>query len=263
MNAIIVDGYTMKDMGQTSPIRAWLKYKDISITLDTSGIYAIKLCDEVVYVGQSGNLFARLLEHCTALFSDKPSGELKYTLLREHYKDLSWTVLSYESTETLIETENYYIDRYKPIFNIQTPKGEQYFWGTSNDIEDFCYGLLTIDDLKSLVKENKKTKKEVNFLTIVEYLDNTVEMPQKLRDGLEAHILHSNAVNDIIKALTFKEQESERMGIPCRLVIELKDDRLIATSYDINGKFTGRRVMRKRRIWDWQLRKMHKTYQND
>lgn len=255
MNIITINGSTMKDMGQTSPIRAWLKYKNISLALDTPGIYAIKLCDEIVYVGQSCSLFARLLEHCAALFSDKPSSELKYVLLREHYKDLSWTVLSYEPTETLTEIENYYIDKYKPIFNIQTPKGEQHFWGTANDIEDFCCGLLTISDLKSMVKEKKKTKKEVNLLTISEYLDDTVEIPQKLRDGLEAHTLHGNAVNDIIKAIVFKERESQRIGNPCRLVIELTDNRLVATLYDMNNKHIGRREMRKRSIWDWKSRK--------
>ena len=47
---ISIDGITMKKMGENSPVRVWLKYKELADKLDTSGIYAIKLCEEIVYV---------------------------------------------------------------------------------------------------------------------------------------------------------------------------------------------------------------------
>lgn len=252
---IAVDGITMKDMGEMSPVRAWLKYKDISTELDRSGIYAIKLCDEVVYVGQSCSLFARLLEHCVALFSDKPSSELKYKLLRNFHKDMSWTVLMYEDLEMLTDGEDYYINKYKPIFNIQTPYGEQHFWGTQEDLDDFCCGLLTMDDLKSMIKTKKKTNKEVNLINIEDALDDTIKLPQLLADGLKAHTLHGNAIREILKAIEFKNSEEKRIGKPCTMIIEIKDNKLVATSYLEDGKAMGQYVSRKRRIWNWKSRK--------
>lgn len=252
----IIDGITMMDMGKTSPVRSWLKYKDVAMILDRSGIYAIKLCNEIVYVGQSCNLFARLLEHCTALFSDKPSTELKYKLMRNFYKDMSWEVLEYQDCDMLIEAENYYIDKYNPIFNIQTPHGEQYFWGTQEDIEDFCCGLLTMDDLHSMVKEKKKTAKETKLVKIESILDNTIQMPKHLEDGLKNHTLHGNAINEILKAIEFKKNEEKRKGEPCSMIIEIKDNKLVATSYLKNGVETGRYIGRKRRIWEWKSKKI-------
>lgn len=257
---IIIDGTIMKDMGGMSPVRAWIKYKDISTELDRSGIYAIKLCDEVVYVGQSCSLFSRLLEHCVALFSDKPSSELKYKLLRDFYKDMSWTVLMYEDLEMLTDGEDYYINKYRPIFNIETPYGEQHFWGTQEDIDDFCCGLLTMDDLKSIIKQKKKTHKEENFIKIEDVLDDTIQLPKQLADGLTSHTLHGNVVREILKAIEFKNNEIKRLGKPCTVVIEIKDNKLVATSYLEDGKVMGQYVSRKRRIWNWKSRK---TQQND
>lgn len=253
---ITIDGITMKDMGEMSPVRAWFKYQDISTKLDKSGIYAIKLCDEVVYIGQSCSLFSRLLEHCVALFSDKPSSELKYKLLRNFYKDMSWSVLMYEDVAMLTDGEDYYINKYKPIFNIQTPYGEQHFWGTQEDLEDFCYGLLTMDDLRSMIKTKKKTNKEVNLINIEDALDDTIKLPQQLADGIKTHSLHGNAVSEILKAIEFKNSEEKRMRQPCTVVIEIKDNRLIATSYLEDGKVMGQYMSRKRRIWNWKSRKI-------
>ena len=247
---INIDGVTMRDMGKMSPVRAWLKYKDISTELDKSGVYAIKLCDEVVYVGQSCNLFSRLLEHCGALFSDKPSSELKYKLLRNFYKDISWTVLMYEDLEMLTDGEDYYINKYKPIFNIQTPYGEQHFWGTQEDIENFCCNLLTMDDLRSMVKSEKKTKKKIKLANIEDVLDDTIKLPQFLVDGLNTHTLHGNAVNEILKVVEFKNSEMKRTKQPCTIIVEIKDNTLIATSYLENGKPIGKYIGRKRRIWN-------------
>lgn len=244
-----VDGLTMKDMGEMSPVRAWLKYKDMAIKLDRSGVYVIKLCNEPVYVGQSCNLFSRLLEHCVALFADKPSTELKYKLMRNFYKNMSWEVVTYQDVDMLIETENYYIDKYNPIFNIQTPHGEQYFWGTEEDIEDFCCGLLTIDDLRSMIKQNKKTDKEAKFVELENSLDDTIKMSKYLEDGLKNHTLHRNAIIAILKAVEFKHNEEKRRGEQCSVFIEVKDNKLIATSYLKNGTITGKYIDRKRRIW--------------
>lgn len=257
---ITIDGNTMRVMGEMSPVRVWLKYKDISTELDRPGIYAIKLCDEVVYVGQSCNLFSRLLEHCGALFSDKPSSELKYKLLRNFSKDMSWTVLMYEDLEMLTDGENYYISKYKPIFNIQTPYGEQHFWGTQEDIENFCCNLLTMNDLRSMVKSEKKTKKKIKLVNIEDALDDTIKLPQFLADGLKAHTLHSNAVNEILKAVEFKNSEIKRIGKPCIVTVGIEDDKLVATSRLEDGRVMGKYVGRKRRIWNW---KSKKTNQDD
>lgn len=127
---ISIDGITMKKMGENSPVRVWLKYKELADKLDT---------------------------YCNNLFQRKAANEIsqKYDMLRDFYKDLSWCVLAYED---LNDAEDYYIEKYNPIFNIKTPSGNKYFWGEK---EDFCCGLITMDDLKAKVKDYQKTNKEL------------------------------------------------------------------------------------------------------
>lgn len=262
MNEITIDGVTMKAMGQMSPVRAWLKYSDISTQLDTSGVYAIQLCNEVVYVGQSCNLFARLLEHCCAMFSNTPSSDPKYELLRKHYKDLSWTVLTDADTLILLETESYYISKYSPIFNIETPKGRKYFHFKDSDIDDFCCGLLTMDDLRKMVDDVKPTKKDKQIVIIEDLLDESILLPDILLEGIKTHNLHSNAVNEIMQVIMFKQAEEKRIKQPCRVIVEINDNRLIATSYDAKNKVIGKYIGRQRRIWDLES-KMKEKMNND
>lgn len=249
---ISIDGITMKKMGENSPVRVWLKYKELADKLDTSGIYAIKLCEEIVYVGQSNSLFTRLLEHCNNLFQGKAANEIsqKYDMLRDFYKDLSWCVLAYEDLEDLNDAEDYYIEKYNPIFNIKTPSGNKYFWGEKEDIEDFCCGLITMDDLKAKVKDYKKTNKELKILQIEDALNDTVIIPEYISEKIKNHTLHGNAVNDILKALEFQSSECRRVNHQCILKIYIENNQLHAISCDTNGNITGKYIGRKRRIWD-------------
>ena len=169
---------------------------------------------------------------------------------------MSWTVLAYEDLELLTDVEDYYINKYKPIFNIHTPYGEQHFWGTQEDIENFCCNLLTMEDLKSMVKSEKKTKKKMKLTNIEDVLaDDIIKLPSILTDGLKAHTLHGNAVNEVLKVIEFQNSETKRTRKPCTVVVEIKDDRLVATSYLEDGKAIGQYVGRKRRIWNWKSKK--------
>jgi hypothetical protein len=106
-----------------------------------------------------------------------------------------------------------------------------------------------------MIKTKKKTNKEVNLINIESVLDDTIKLPQLLVDGLKSHSLHGNAINEILKAIEFKESETQRIDKPCSITIEIKNNKLIATSYLENGKITGQYISRKRRIWNWESRK--------
>lgn len=121
-----------------------------------TGIYGFFLCNECVYVGQSKNVFARLNNHLDCFAMSDILGNQKtykkYKLLKPYIKELEWKVLEVINDEfDLNQAENKWINYYNPIFNLETPNGRKHFYGTQTDIDDFVYGLLSMDDLKMMV----------------------------------------------------------------------------------------------------------------
>jgi group I intron endonuclease len=115
-----------------------------------SGIYVFKLCGEVVYVGQSRELYSRFASHAEEFGKVHPK-ELKYRLLKPYIEQVAWEVVEYCDREALNERENYWIEFYNPLFNVKTPSGKQHFDGSEKELRAFVKGQLTIDDLKKLI----------------------------------------------------------------------------------------------------------------
>ena len=124
-----------------------------NIAPNKSGIYGFFLCGECVYVGQAKNLNRRLRRHLNRFINIENlkhnSTNNKYRILKPHIEYLSWSIIEYvEDISQLTKIENKWIDYYNPIFNIRTHHGRQIFCGTSDDIEDFIFGLTTMDILR-------------------------------------------------------------------------------------------------------------------
>lgn len=120
---------------------------------DCSGIYGIFLRNECVYIGESRSLLQRIMRHMARFNSPKSKltegSDLKYKLLQKYKKDIVIRILTFTPKRRKI-IEKQYIAAYNPIFNIETPSGRKHFVGTESDIEDFMYGLQTMDDLRLL-----------------------------------------------------------------------------------------------------------------
>lgn len=151
-----------------NPEGDWVgKYFDdvpnILILKECAGVYVFTLCDEVVYVGSSINLFNRFrthvmnIQHGDNCLHSTPA-ERKYYYFNNHIKDIQFKVIAtYDkciSKEELESYENQYIDLYSPIFNINCGQKINQWCGTEEDIEDFVLGLLTVDDLMRKMKSN-------------------------------------------------------------------------------------------------------------
>lgn len=91
---------------------------------ESSGIYALLINNQIVYVGQSKNLAQRIAQHAYELEKRNPK-EKKYQILKEvihkYQQPISFQVL--EQTDNLNERENYYIEKFTPILNTVTPSG--------------------------------------------------------------------------------------------------------------------------------------------
>lgn len=100
---------------------------------ETSGIYFITFQDEIIYIGQSNDIKRRIEEHVDIKTLEKAKEELnnqdsketyasralaysRYSFFQENLKDL---FIEYRETpiELLNVEEEYYIGKYKPIFN--------------------------------------------------------------------------------------------------------------------------------------------------
>lgn len=93
--------------------------------LDKSGVYAIYIEDELVYIGESSNILNRWVAHkINTLFNFKQKDyqEDKYAVLRDAMKAglrVSCNVLEYcENDKTVLRArESAYINKYNPILN--------------------------------------------------------------------------------------------------------------------------------------------------
>lgn len=94
------------------------------------GIYAITCNDHIVYVGKSTNLFNRFVAHEMNAMepTERDYHTKKYTELREAVMGgatISYIVLEYCSEEQLAARESFYIMKYWPALNRQTPQGNK------------------------------------------------------------------------------------------------------------------------------------------
>jgi hypothetical protein len=245
----IINSEIMMDIGKSDALTIYSKYKNLVAELTRPGVYAIMLCGEVVYVGQSGNLFGRLINHCDNIFHADIKLNDKYAMLKPFSKYLSWCVLEYVNDATRSDVENKYISKYKPIFNIITDDGYKYFWGTKKDIEDFCYGLITIEELQEMIHYVKENSIYAKCDNLMKELDDTVQLPEDLISQIKNYTLNINGVNAILKVMSLKNEASKKYNCKCKVAMKVLRHRLAAKIYDQNGNCIATHIDRKRRIW--------------
>lgn len=97
---------------------------------NTSGIYSISIiygdndARKILYVGQSKNMYKRILQHVREITKDW-SNERKYQLLHNFWlktcedptKRIQFDVLEYCAVEDLDQIEQAYIDYLRPVLN--------------------------------------------------------------------------------------------------------------------------------------------------
>ena len=130
-----------------------------SAQLKTSaGVYAFVLCNEIVYIGSSTNLFSRLRTHimniqCGNKCHTHSIGERKYYYFNKYITNMQYTLLQvcnkHISKSELEAYEYEYIKTHEPIFNVQYGKQRKKWNGTDQDIDNFVNGAIAINKLKS------------------------------------------------------------------------------------------------------------------
>ena len=111
----------------------YLKRKGLADKYEKSGIYCIKIDDDIVYIGKSHNMLKRVAQHYVGI---KCQSELKYRILAESQRKghtINFDVLYYatESGYNAVKDEigtkeGEYIRKYKPALNTQIPKETDY-----------------------------------------------------------------------------------------------------------------------------------------
>lgn len=105
-----------------------------------SGIYALVVSDEVVYVGKSKNILQRWISHEYNTFCSysKDYNSKKYKELRKAYaegRSIEPRVLEFCSDEQLSARESYWVKYYMPKLNSQLPKANGgYYKGVCQEL---------------------------------------------------------------------------------------------------------------------------------
>ena len=118
----------------------WLKRKGLAAKYEHAGIYCIKIDNQIVYIGKSGNMLRRIAQHYAGI---KKGTEKKYRIISEAERKghpIFFDVLYYAKSRHLAERlaeigekEGEYIREYKPILNTQIPKEENWErWDTKS-----------------------------------------------------------------------------------------------------------------------------------
>ena len=100
-----------------------------------SGIYAILYRGQIIYIGQSENIYNRIKQHFkltqnvkklveqqdkNGYLKDWEQLSLKKNLfIAEFSDDISWEILELCEVDDLDLNEKYWIEKYKPIFNYE------------------------------------------------------------------------------------------------------------------------------------------------
>lgn len=107
----------------------WLKQRGHAAKYEFAGIYCIKIDQEIVYIGKSGNMLRRIAQHYAGIQKET---EKKYRILAEARRrghNINFDVLYYAKSHRYAdklaeigEKEGEYIHKYNPILNTQIPK---------------------------------------------------------------------------------------------------------------------------------------------
>ena len=137
------------------------KYEEVAPIKKKAGVYAFTLCDEIVYVGSSINLFSRLQSHIAHIFSlgDKSKSRLelrKYHYLKKYISQVKFVVLKFcdnsISKRELEQIEYSYIEKHNPIFNVRRGDTFREWDGNEQNVDDFVNGNTFMDDLRSMIR---------------------------------------------------------------------------------------------------------------
>ena len=111
----------------------WLKRKGLAAKYEFAGIYCIKIDNEIVYVGKSGNMLRRIAQHYAGI---QMGTEKKYRIMAEARRkghSIGFDVLYYAKSSRYAdklaeigEKEGEYIREYRPCLNTQIPKKENW-----------------------------------------------------------------------------------------------------------------------------------------
>ena len=115
-----------------------MTYLTYSPFANTPGVYGIFLFGQLIYIGSSKNILQRIISHVEAAVSSAENRDdrKKYYWMWNYSDYVTFDII--EPTKDYLERENYYIELYKPIFNIKR-KGGYYY---ASDHIDIC---ATID----------------------------------------------------------------------------------------------------------------------
>lgn len=158
-NVYSIDGI---DFAKYNPELDWSgrifdEYQDAMSLRYRAGVYAFTLCDEVVYVGSSMNLFGRLQTHIAHIYSksNKDSSSVKYKkyyYLNKYLPHVKFYVLCFfdsDVTKSQLEEKEYsFINQYCPIFNVNYKDSIHRWNGSEQDIDSFVNGTIHMNDLK-------------------------------------------------------------------------------------------------------------------
>lgn len=130
-----------------------------------AGIYAIKVQGQLVYIGKSTNLIVRIASHMKNIQENtEESKSHKYKILKQAYErdiPIEFSVLYYtieHEPETIEEdigdAEGHFIRYFKPFFNYQIPKAEDWRKYTINKNAQ----IVKLEDILQLAEEKYKIK---------------------------------------------------------------------------------------------------------
>ena len=111
----------------------WLKRKGLAAKYEFAGIYCIKIDNQIVYIGKSGNMLRRIAQHYVGI---QKGTEKKYRIIAEARRkghNITFDVLYYAQSSRYVdklteigEKEGEYIRTHRPPLNTQIPKAEDW-----------------------------------------------------------------------------------------------------------------------------------------
>ena len=101
---------------------------------DVKGVYGIFLFGQLIYIGSSKNILQRIISHVEAAMdiTQNKDTRKKYYWMNLCKQFVTFSMI--EKTDDYLERENYYIELYKPMFNIKR-KNDYYYASESIDID--------------------------------------------------------------------------------------------------------------------------------
>ena len=120
----------------------WLKRKGLADKYEHAGIYCIRIDDQIVYIGKSGNMLRRIAQHYAGI---QMGTEKKYRIMAEARRkghNIGFDVLYYAKSRRYAdklaeigEKEGEYIRKYNPVLNTQIPKEENWSNWDINEVD--------------------------------------------------------------------------------------------------------------------------------